>query len=107
MHAVSLTFLMMFAEYKPIHSEHPLIATIMPADFDEMYKNGSRFDTLVTYSSLEHSGLGRYGDQLNPWGDIITMAKAWCILKPHGEALVGIPVWGSDVLKVSHLTTVL
>ena len=21
---------------------------------------------------------GRYGDPLNPWGDIITIAQAWC-----------------------------
>ena len=42
---------------------------------------------MITYSSLEHSGLGRYGDSLNPWGDLITMAKAWCLLKPKGRAL--------------------
>ena len=26
--------------------------------------------------------LYRYGDQLNPWGDLIAMARAWCLLKP-------------------------
>jgi len=29
------------------------------------------FDGVITYSSLEHSGLGRYGDALNPWGDLV------------------------------------
>ncbi len=33
------------------------------------------FDVVVTFSSLEHSGLGRYGDILNPWGDLITMGQ--------------------------------
>ena len=33
----------------------------------------------------------RYGDQLNPWGDIIAMARAWCQLKPGARALVGVP----------------
>ena len=37
---------------------------------------------MVTFSSIEHSGLGRYGDSLNPWGDLITMAQSWCLLKP-------------------------
>ena len=40
---------------------------------------------------MEHSGLGRYGDSLNPWGDLITMAQAWCLLKPGARALVGLP----------------
>ena len=52
---------------------------------------------MVTFSSLEHSGLGRYGDSLNPWGDLITMAKAWCLTKPKGRALVGVPS-GFDVI---------
>ncbi len=30
---------------------------------------------MVSFSSLEHSGLGRYGDQLNPHGDLIAMAR--------------------------------
>ena len=34
----------------------------------------------------------RYGDTLNPWGDLITMARAWCVLKPGGRALIGIPI---------------
>ena len=33
----------------------------------------------------------RYGDQLNPWGDIITMGRAWCQMKPRSRALVGVP----------------
>ena len=31
----------------------------------------------------------RYGDSLNPWGDLIAMARAWCVLKPGGKALIG------------------
>jgi hypothetical protein len=45
---------------------------------------------------------GRYGDQLNPWGDLITMAKAWCSIKPGGLALVGVPT-GTDTLMVTPL----
>ena len=41
-------------------------------------------DFVVTYSSLEHSGLGRYGDKLNPAADLEAMAQAWCMLKPGG-----------------------
>jgi hypothetical protein len=39
----------------------------------------------------------RYGDQLNPWGDLIAMARSWCLVKPAGKALVGLPS-GEEVI---------
>ena len=33
----------------------------------------------------------RYGDAINPWGDLITMAKTWCLVKKGARALVGVP----------------
>ncbi len=47
------------------------MSTHLPRDFFASLLNGSldRFDAMASYSSLEHSGLGRYGDALNPWGD--------------------------------------
>ena len=38
----------------------------------------------------------RYGDNLNPWGDLIAMAKAWCLSKPSGKAVIGIPAGPKD-----------
>ena len=66
-------------EYLPLKSSHPQVGTILPATFAERFLNGTldRYDVMVTFSSLEHSGLGRYGDGLNPFGDLITMARAW------------------------------
>ena len=34
---------------------------------------------------------------LNPWGDLIAMARAWCFVKPGGQALVGVPS-GPDMI---------
>ena len=39
----------------------------------------------------------RYGDAINPWGDLITMAKAWCLTKDRGKALIGIPTTSTDM----------
>ena len=44
----------------------------------------------------------RYGDMLNPWGDLITMARAWCLVKPGGKALVGVPSGPDTVIFNSH-----
>ncbi len=64
-------------EYDSIVSKHPKVDVITPWEMAEKYLKGTlpQFDLMVTFSSIEHSGLGRYGDQLNPFGDLITMAR--------------------------------
>jgi hypothetical protein len=49
------------------------------------------FDAALTFSSVEHSGLGRYGDGLNPWGDIQALARVWCLCRPGARLLLGVP----------------
>jgi hypothetical protein len=79
-------------EYGAIQSYHPLVKTFTPSEFRQAYQNGSleRFDAVVSYSSIEHSGLGRYGDALNPFGDIMAIARAWCVTKPSGSLTLGV-----------------
>lgn len=48
-------------------------------------------------NSIEHSGLGRYGDPLDPDGDIKTMGQIHRSLKPYSLLFLGIPV-GRDAL---------
>ena len=101
-------------EYRPIESDHEQVilfqavislgkfscqlSSYVPYEFMKAYLNGSleEFDAIVSFSSLEHSGLGRYGDSFNPWGDRIAMAQIWCTLKKNGLALIGIPLKDSD-----------
>ncbi len=44
-----------------------------PMEMSENFLAGKleKFDTVVSFSSIEHSGLGRYGDGLNPWADLV------------------------------------
>jgi hypothetical protein len=44
---------------------------MVPLEFRNSYLNNTLciFDVIVIYSSVEHSGLGRFGDMLNSWGD--------------------------------------
>ena len=67
------------------------------------------FDAVFSFSSLEHSGLGRqglksqeittcikspylrYGDPLNPWGDMMSVAEAWCVSTPSAHLALAVP----------------
>ncbi|CAJ0951153.1 unnamed protein product, partial [Mesorhabditis belari] len=60
------------------------------------------FDFMISFSSLEHSGLGRYGDPLDPWGDVREMAKVLCLLKNRGLMIVGFPVGSDAVIWNAH-----
>ena len=73
-----------------------------PKEFIDKFINATldKFDAMVSFSSLEHSGMGAYGESLNPWGDLITMARAWCTLKPRARALVAVP-YGPDNIEVN------
>ena len=56
-----------------------------------------KFDICLSISSFEHDGLGRYGDPLNPNGDIEAMQKMKSILKPGGLMFLAVPI-GIDTL---------
>ncbi|XP_062603652.1 uncharacterized protein LOC134265465 [Saccostrea cucullata] len=79
-------------EYGEIKSLHPQIKTFTPREFSKAFLNNKlgKFDAVVTFSSVEHSGLGRYGDGLNPWGDIIAIARAWCVTQRGGSLTIGV-----------------
>ena len=55
------------------------------------------FDAAFSISSFEHDGLGRYGDPINPDGDLQAMEKTKRMLKPGGLLLLAVPV-GCDVI---------
>lgn len=56
------------------------------------------FDFIFTYSSLEHSGLGRYGDSLAPFGDLEWIERVKCLLKRNGIFYFGVPMSKIDCL---------
>jgi hypothetical protein len=80
-------------EYATIKSTHPRVRAKPMKEMaaDALGGAAPRFDWALTYSSLEHSGLGRYGDALNPDGDRLAVQQAWCMLKPGGFLVIGVP----------------
>ena len=81
-------------EYNPLISEHPLVEAYNYKTFEEKH---IKVDVGISISSFEHDGLGRYGDRLNPNGDLRTMKKIKKIIKKNGLLFLSVPV-GPDCL---------
>lgn len=81
-------------EYNKPFCEHNIIKTIT---YDDFCKSSEKYDAIFSYSSIEHSGLGRYGDPLNPNGDIDAINIIHKSLIDNGHLFLGVPV-GRDVI---------
>jgi SAM-dependent methyltransferase len=66
--------------------------------FDEMPK----FDVCISVSSIEHSGLGRYGDEIDPMGDVKAMDDMKRLLNDDGILFLSIPVGVDRVMWNAH-----
>ena len=61
-------------DYASIENHHPSLSVITPNVFQKLYLNKTfhdknLFDAVVTFSSLEHSGLGRYTTRNFNWNN--------------------------------------
>lgn len=86
-------------EYTKLITSYPNITTMTPVELAQSYLAGSfsQVDFIFSFSSIEHDGLGRYGDPLNPFGDLETLSRLHCLLKPGGIMFFGVPT-GADCL---------
>lgn len=94
------------SEYHPLLSEHPDIIPVQPQhmpergeDQAEWYRDtyGVDIDIIICFSSIEHDGLGRYGDPISPDADLRSMEQMKASLKPGGLLYLAVPV-GQDLL---------
>ncbi|CAB3396468.1 unnamed protein product [Caenorhabditis bovis] len=74
------------------------MSSILPIDFAKKWESfADSFDFAASFSSIEHSGIGRYGDPLDPIGDLREMLKIRCMLKKGGHLFLGMPQ-GTDAI---------
>lgn len=81
-------------EYNKLVSHHPRVIPILKSDFD---RNPREFEIGTSISSFEHDGLGRYGDPIDPDGDLRAMGEAAKVIKPRGLLFLAVPV-GKDAI---------
>lgn len=61
-----------------------------------------RFDVGLSISSIEHAGLGRYGDPLDPHADLRAMHELEEIIRPDGLLILAVPVGKDTVMWNAH-----
>lgn len=86
-------------EYNPPICSHPYLKIISYNDF---VGSDKKYDIIISYSSIEHSGLGRYGDPIDPNGDIKVMEQIVEKLNINGRILLGIPIGKDSIVWNAH-----
>lgn len=82
-------------EYNEIKTNDTRLTTYK---FEEWSNNSKKFDVVFSISSFEHDGLGRYGDPINPNGDILAMKNVKnSLLSKKGILVLSVPI-GKDVV---------
>lgn len=64
-------------------------------DFCKISDNFRNFDCVFSLSAIEHFGLSAYGEDYQPFLDIIAMDRIWSVLKPGGTCYLTVP-YGKD-----------
>jgi SAM-dependent methyltransferase len=70
---------------------HPNLQTIQRDIFEAQPDPELRFDAVVSVSTIEHLGLGAYGDREVPDGDRRGVAALWSLVRPGGRMIVTVP----------------
>ncbi len=81
-------------EYSTITTDDSRLEILKPS---EVFGTGRTFDVAISLSTYEHSGLGRYGDPLDPDGDLTAMRELKTLVAPGGLLFLAVPI-GRDAL---------
>ena len=87
-------------EYNEIQTNDSRLQTYAFQEFDKQIR---KFDMVISISSFEHDGLGRYGDPINPYGDFEAMKKVReSLLNKEGCLILSVPIGIDSVAFNAH-----
>lgn len=90
-----------FMDYRPVQIVLPGLETGFADLFALPFEDGS-VSSLSCMHVVEHVGLGRYGDPLDPNGDLKAMKELIRVLAPGGDLLLVVPVGQPRVMFNAH-----
>lgn len=69
---------------------------------DDKQEFKEEIDLAISISCIEHVGLGRYGDKLDPDGDIKMVQNIRKLLKPGGILIFAVPLGRAEICWNAH-----
>ncbi len=72
------------------------------ADLTNLHFGDNSIESISCMHTLEHIGLGRYGDKVDPMGDIRAMNELARVTAPGGNLLIAVPVGKPRVQFNAH-----
>jgi hypothetical protein len=78
-------------DQRPYPFAHPNLQTVCRDIFGELDGVPAGFDAVVSISTIEHLGLGGYGDERRDDGDRLGVERLWSLIRPGGRLLATVP----------------
>ncbi|MFA5754591.1 MAG: DUF268 domain-containing protein [Patescibacteria group bacterium] len=76
--------------------------TSQSVDLNRLPFSDNSVASLSCMHTVEHIGLGRYGDKIDPRGDLKAMAELARVLAPGGNLLLAVPVGQPRICFNAH-----
>ena len=90
-----------FVDYRPLRVRLSNLSS-MAGDIARLPFQDGSITSLSCLHVLEHVGLGRYGDPINPAGSRLAAAELQRVLKPGGTLFLSVPVGRERVCFNAH-----
>ena len=81
-------------DYNPPISDIPHV--LLVKSMSQVLQELDQYPFILSYSAIEHDGQGRYGDPLDPDGDLAALKEIWLKLEPGGTLLLNVPLERHD-----------
>lgn len=90
-----------FVDIRPLEADLPRLTSLAGSLLEMPYADGS-IDSLSCLHVVEHIGLGRYGDPLDPLGTVKACRELARILAPGGRLYITLPIGAPRVCFNAH-----
>ena len=80
-----------FFDYRPANLNLSNLNS-MKCDLNNLHFNSNSLESLSCMHTIEHIGLGRYGDHIDPEGDLKAIEELKRVCAPNGSLLIVVPV---------------
>jgi hypothetical protein len=87
-----------FYDYRPAPLHLSGLIT-QHADLTQLHFDSDSIPSLSCMHTIEHIGLGRYGDPINPEGDVLAAHELARVLAPGGQMLIVVPIGKRAVIE--------